>query len=117
MGRDTKNAQNDDARGSLEDSGVGAVAPLGQLLVSQQDYETEWVRIPWPPEEPIELRCMNPNCSSRGFPWERLEASVSKALGSGSLVAGSLRCEGMDTVAMRECSNALVYLWDDGEDF
>lgn len=92
---------------------VGGIS--GQVIVSQQDYDSEWVRIEWPPAGRIDIECLNPRCSSRGFDWERLEAAIAYALEQGSAVAGSLRCDGMDMVSMSRCTNALVYLWD-GED-
>lgn len=88
---------------------------MGRVLVSQQDYDSDWVRIPWPPHDRVEIPCLNPNCSSPGFSWERLEITVVSALQGGSYVAGSLRCEGTDVVTMSRCSNALVYLWEDGD--
>ncbi len=84
----------------------------GQVLVSQQDYDSDWLRIAWPPTGKITIECMNPRCSSSGFDWERLEAAIADALDDGGAVAGSLRCEGTDTLAMSRCTNALVYLWD-----
>lgn len=87
----------------------------GRVLVSQQDYDSDWVKIPWPPDDRVEIPCLNPNCSSPGFSWERLEVTVVSALQDGSYVAGSLRCEGTDLVTMSRCTNTLVYLWDDGD--
>jgi hypothetical protein len=98
------------AREDLLDRPIGG--PSGQVLVSQQDYDSDWLRIDWPPTGKIDLPCANQKCSSKGFDWEKLESAIAAALEEGNAVAGSLRCEGMDMLAMSRCSNALVYIWD-----
>ncbi|MER3395851.1 MAG: hypothetical protein C4318_00060 [Acidimicrobiia bacterium] len=101
------------AEDNVIDRPVGFVS--GQVIVSQQDYDSEWVRIDWPPTRRVDIECLNPSCTSQGFDWERLESAIAQALEHGSAVAGSLRCTGMDMVSMSRCTNALVYLWDGEE--
>ncbi len=95
----------------LLDRPVGGSA--GQILISQHDYESEWLRVEWPPTGPVQVECMNPNCSSRSFDWEELEQGVLYALETGQAAAGSLRCEGTDRLTMSRCTNALIYIWEE----
>lgn len=80
------------------------------LTWSQQDYEEHWEREELPVNGEGYIECRNPSCSSAGFERTRLSTVVTQMLDSGTVVAGAIRCEGIDKANVTPCTNALVYL-------
>lgn len=80
------------------------------LAWSQQDFDHDWLQESWPLEADGVIDCLNPSCNSDGFARARLIEIVSEALESGELVAGAMRCEGLDRASVAPCTNALVYM-------
>lgn len=83
------------------------------LLWSQQDYDEHWRHEQWPSVEEGLIECANPQCSAPGFERTRLIATVIRALESGTVAAGAIRCEGLDRANVTPCTNALVYLLEE----
>lgn len=82
------------------------------LTWSQQDFGHEWQEESWPLETDGVIACLNPHCSSEGFERVRLVEIVSAALDSGGVVAGAIRCSGIDRANVTPCTNALVYMME-----